>query len=254
MKPKLIVGNWKMNGSLESSLELVNELTQGIRGNTEYANYVICPPAIYLKEIEKKLNKNLIKLGAQDVSEHNDGAYTGQISSKMLKDVGCEYVIIGHSERRQYCFETDQVVANKFLAAINHQITPIVCVGESLAEREANQTEVVVLGQLSAVIEAVGPEKFATGIIAYEPIWAIGTGKTASPQEAQAVHAAIRKLLETKLGKEIAQKMVILYGGSVKSSNAASLFQMSDIDGALIGGASLSAKDFLGIGEAVNIA
>jgi triosephosphate isomerase len=252
MKRKLIVGNWKMNGSLHSALELVDKIITNYPADTAHS-YVICPPSIYLKELSKALNKKLIKLGAQDVSEYENGAYTGQISAQMLKEVGCEYVIIGHSERRQFCAESDSAIARKFLAALAQNITPILCVGESLSAREANQTEEVVLGQISAVIDQIGAEKFALGIIAYEPIWAIGTGKTASPEEAQAVHAAIRKLLVAKLGEVFAKKMVILYGGSVKASNSASLFKMQDIDGALVGGASLDAKDFLGIGEAAKI-
>jgi triosephosphate isomerase len=251
MKQKLIVGNWKMNGSAHTSLELVDKI---ITNHHSISRYVICPPAVYISQINKVINKKLIKLGAQDVCEHDNGAYTGQLSASMLKDVGCEYVIIGHSERRQYCFETDDIIAKKFLAAIGQNITPILCVGESLEAREANQTEQVVLGQLTTAINIIGAEKFAMGVIAYEPIWAIGTGKTASPEQAQEVHAAIRNLLKQKLGAELAQKMMILYGGSVKASNAASLFSMPDIDGALVGGASLDAKDFLGIGEAAKMA
>ena len=253
MKAKLIVGNWKMNGSTQANLELVDKLISGLDADNAMT-YVICPPTVYLSEIKKAVGKAKIKLGAQDVSEYQNGAYTGQVSASMLKDIGCDYVIIGHSERRQYCLETDEVIARKFLAALAQNMTPILCVGESLAARENHQTEQVVLGQLTSVINIVGVEKFAQGIIAYEPIWAIGTGKTASPEQAQAVHAAIRTLLEAKLGKEPATQMAILYGGSVKSSNSASLFGMPDIDGALVGGASLDAKDFLGIGEAAKIA
>lgn len=256
MKHKLIVGNWKMNGSMQSSLELVDKIITHISpafGDKISPHYVVCPPTVYLQDLNKAMNKSVVKLGAQDVSEYNNGAYTGQVSAEMLKDIDCDYVIIGHSERRQYCGETDASIARKFLAALAQNITPILCVGESLEAREANQTEQVVLGQLNAVMDSVGAEKFEHGVIAYEPIWAIGTGKTASPEQAQEVHAAIRTLLMSKLPKEIAKKMMILYGGSVKASNAASLFIMSDIDGALVGGASLDAKDFLGIGEAAKM-
>lgn len=257
MKQKLIVGNWKMNGSMQSSLELVDKIITQMPtapGNHTSPRYVVCPPTVYLQDLNNTINKSVIKLGAQDVSEYANGAYTGQVSAEMLKDIGCDYVIIGHSERRQYCGETDNSIARKFLAALAQNMTPILCVGESLEAREANQTEQVVLGQLNAVIDVVGAEKFAQGVIAYEPIWAIGTGKTATPPQAQEVHAAIRRLLEDKLEADAAREMAILYGGSVKASNAASLFSMHDIDGALIGGASLDAKDFLGIGEAARMA
>ena len=260
MKAKLIVGNWKMNGSMQSGLALADNILSHLSGfshdtaNGIQVEYVLCPPAIYLTELNKITDKTNLKLGAKDVSEHEQGAYTGQISGAMLKDIGCAYVIIGHSERRQYCFETDVMIARKFLAALAQDITPILCVGESLEAREAHQTEEVILGQLTAVIDIIGVEAFSRGIIAYEPIWAIGTGKTASPEQAQAVHAAIRALLIARLGQASAQNRPILYGGSVKASNAASLFKMPDIDGALVGGASLDAKDFLGIGEAAKIA
>lgn len=255
MKKKLIVGNWKMNGTTHSSLELADKIISNLSEQDDLnVQYVVCPPAVYLNQLGHALDKGLIKLGAQDVSEYPNGAYTGQVSAEMLKDLNCDYVIMGHSERRQYCGETDTSIAKKFMAALAQNITPILCVGESLEAREANQTEQVVLGQLTAVIDIVGAQKFAKGVIAYEPIWAIGTGKTASPEQAQEVHAAIRTLLKQKLGAELAQKMMILYGGSVKASNSASLFNMPDIDGALVGGASLDAKDFLGIGEAARMA
>lgn len=254
MKKKLIVGNWKMNGTAHSGLELADKIISNLSEQDDLnVQYVVCPPAVYLNQLENILDKKLVKLGAQDVSEYPNGAYTGQVSAEMLKDLNCDYVIMGHSERRQYCGETDTSIAKKFLAALAQNITPILCVGESLEAREANQTEQVVLGQLTAVIDIVGAQKFAQGVIAYEPIWAIGTGKTASPEQAQEVHAAIRTLLKQKLGAELAQKMMILYGGSVKASNSASLFNMPDIDGALVGGASLDAKDFLGIGEAARM-
>ncbi len=243
MKP-LIAGNWKMNGSLAANEALVRAMLDGLRGQAQDADMALCVPAPYLGQLQSLLTDSPISWGAQDVSSHEQGAYTGEVSATMLKDFACRYAIVGHSERRQYHGETDGLVADKAKAALAHGITPIVCVGETLAERDAGQTEAVVKRQLAAVIHAVA-HCTSEIVVAYEPVWAIGTGKTASPEQAQQVHAVLRAQLAA--ATQHPERVHILYGGSMNASNAASLLAQPDIDGGLIGGASLKAADFLQI-------
>ncbi len=245
----LVAANWKMNGSLESAKSLVIGIKQGLAGNNN-AEVAICPPFIYLPEISGFLSDTSISLGAQNVSHLENGAYTGEISSVMLTDFACRYVIVGHSERRNLYHESDSRVAEKFIAAQAQGLIPILCVGELLEERETNTTEDVIARQLDVVIDKAGISAFANAVIAYEPVWAIGTGKTATPEQAQEVHEFIRLRL-ARHDNEIANGIRILYGGSVKADNAEQLFKMADIDGGLIGGASLIADDFLTICRAV---
>ena len=245
----LVAANWKMNGSLESVRVLCSALTEGISNKTP-AEVAVCPPFVFLPELSEKLNSAGIKLGAQNVSHQEEGAYTGEVSASMLVDYGCEYVIVGHSERRMHYHETDARVAEKFYATQSKEMIPILCVGELLEERESNNTETVIARQLDAVIDKVSIDAFGNAVIAYEPVWAIGTGQTATPDQAQQVHQFIRLRL-AKHNKTIADSIRILYGGSVKADNASQLFAMTDIDGGLIGGASLVAEDFLSICHAV---
>ena len=242
-RSKLVIGNWKMHGSFAANSTLLAALV----GRTQGVDVAIAPPAVYLAAARQQLTGSSIQLAAQNVAaERQKGAYTGESSAAMLADVGVTYGIIGHSERRQYYGEADSVVAQKYLRLQEQGIKPVICVGESLVEREAGQVEEIVSRQLMAIIDACGVETLTTAVIAYEPVWAIGTGKTATPQDAQAVHRFLRQLIATH-NKNIAEKICILYGGSVKADNAASLFTMPDIDGALVGGASLVASDFLAI-------
>jgi len=243
MKP-LIAGNWKMNGSLAANEALVKAMLDGLRGQAQGADMALCVPAPYLGQLQSLLTDSPISWGAQDVSSHEQGAYTGEVSATMLKDFACRFAIVGHSERRQYHGETDGLVADKAKAALAHGITPIVCVGETLAERDAGQTEAVVKRQLAAVIHAVA-HCTSEIVVAYEPVWAIGTGKTASPEQAQQVHAVLRAQLAA--ATQHPERVHILYGGSMNASNAASLLAQPDIDGGLIGGASLKVADFLQI-------
>jgi triosephosphate isomerase len=242
MNKKLIAGNWKMNGSLAANEALVQAMLAGI--GQPSADVALCAPAPYLAQLQALLQGSPIAWGSQDVSAHEQGAYTGEISVAMLKDFGCRYAIVGHSERRQYHGETDEVVAAKAQRALSAGVTPIVCVGETLAEREANETESVVKRQLAAVIHTVG-HCITEIVVAYEPVWAIGTGKTATPEMAQAVHAVLRAQLAAATTNP--KRVHILYGGSMNAANAASLLAQPDIDGGLIGGASLKAADFLQI-------
>lgn len=245
---KLIAGNWKMNGNLAANETLLGALGEAWSGAPPACEVAICVPAAFLAQVEglKARTPALapLQLGAQDVSVHASGAYTGETSAGMLREFGCRYAIVGHSERRQYHGETDSVVADKAKTALAAGLTPIVCVGETLAERESGQTEAVVKRQLAAVIHANG-HCLAEVVVAYEPVWAIGTGKTASPQEAQAVHAVLRAQLSAATDK--AGRIKILYGGSMNAGNAAVLLSQADIDGGLIGGASLKAAEFLAI-------
>jgi triosephosphate isomerase len=234
-----------MNGALRASQALVQALRAGVSEKSR-AQMLLCPPFVYLSLVARWLEGAPIALGAQNLSEHTAGAYTGEIAGSMLKDVGCQYVIVGHSERRTLYGETDAVVTAKFRAAQDIGLVPIVCVGETLAERESGRTEAVVARQMRAVLDAVGGAAFARAVVAYEPVWAIGTGRTATPEQAQEVHALIRKLLAAG-DATIAPAVRILYGGSVKGSNARELFAQPDIDGGLVGGASLDAADFLRI-------
>lgn len=242
MKKKLIAGNWKMNGSSASNEALLQALLAG-SANWQ-CQVAVCVPAPYLAQVQRLVARSGIELGAQDVSQHGAGAFTGEVSADMLKDFGTRYCLVGHSERRQYHGETDAVVAAKAQRALAAGITPVVCVGETLAEREAGRTEEVVKRQLAAAIHTIG-HCISEIVVAYEPVWAIGTGKTASPEEAQQVHAVLRSQLRAATAQ--ADRMQILYGGSMNAANAAQLLAQADIDGGLVGGASLKAADFLSI-------
>jgi triosephosphate isomerase len=239
---KLIAGNWKMNGNLAANDALVRAVVWGIKEAT--CGVAVCVPAPYLAQVQMLRAGSQLELGAQDVSQHEQGAYTGEVSAAMLKEFGVRYAIVGHSERRQYHGESDAVVAEKAKVALAAGITPIVCVGETLAEREAGKTEEVVKRQMAAVIHTNG-HCISEIVVAYEPVWAIGTGRTATPEQAQQVHALLRAQL--KAATEHADRVHILYGGSMNAGNAASLLVQPDIDGGLIGGASLKAPDFLQI-------
>ena len=251
MKTTLIVGNWKMNGTLASVIELVEGIKVGYRiGHFENTELVVCPPYIFLMEVAGMLEGSYVSLGAQNVCDQVVGAFTGEISSAMLKESGCRYVIVGHSERRAFYLESDQLVADRFAMAFKSGLTPILCVGESLKEREEGLTESVVLRQLEAVIESQGILVMADSVIAYEPVWAIGTGKVATPDQAQAVHRFIRNKL-AELDPVVAEKVQILYGGSMNPKNAKDLLSQPDIDGGLIGGGALKASDFLAIAQSI---
>ncbi|MEO7107709.1 MAG: triose-phosphate isomerase [Rhodoferax sp.] len=242
MKKQLIAGNWKMNATLQSNAALMSALASGVVN--AQCQVVVCVPAPYLAQVQLLVAGSSIGLGAQDVSEHETGAFTGEVSANMLREFATRYCLVGHSERRQYHGEADAVVAVKAQRALAAGITPIVCVGETLAEREAGRTEEVVKRQLAAVIHANG-HCISEIVVAYEPVWAIGTGKTASPEEAQQVHAVLRAQLHA--ATENADRVHILYGGSMNAANAAQLLSQQDIDGGLVGGASLKAADFLTI-------
>jgi triosephosphate isomerase len=245
MRQPLVAGNWKMNGTYQDNQALFRGLIDGM-GSVKAAKVAVCPPFVYLEQARSTLAGTPIAWGAQNVSHEAPGAFTGEIASSMLVDLGCTYVIVGHSERRHGMGEGDEFVAKKVGAALNAGLTPILCVGELLEERERGETETVVERQLGAVLDRVGIEAMTGVVIAYEPVWAIGTGKTATPDQAQEVHAFIRMQLAER-DREVADNLLILYGGSVKASNAAALFAQVDIDGGLIGGASLNAEEFLAI-------
>lgn len=241
MRRKLVVGNWKMHGSRAANAELLAALVGAPPGAAEVA---VCVPFVFLGETAAQLAGSALLWGAQDVSAHAQGAYTGEVSAAMLAECGCRLVIVGHSERRQYHAESDELVAAKAQAALAQGLTPIVCVGETLAQRDAGRTEAVVARQLAAVTQALGA-RAADIVLAYEPVWAIGTGRTATPAQAQAVHAALRAQLQAATGA--GARIRILYGGSMKADNAAELLAMPDIDGGLVGGASLKAAEFIAI-------
>ena len=245
MRKKLVVGNWKMNGGLDGNETLLKALADGAP-SLEGVDVSICVPFPYLFQPAMLLENTSISWGAQNVSEHLIGAYTGEVSAAMLREFSCTYVLVGHSERRTLYGEDDALVARKFITAQKAGIVPILCVGETLAEREANATEAVIGRQIDKVIELAGIAALVNSVFAYEPVWAIGTGKTASGEQAQAVHAFIRNRIASH-DKSLASKLLILYGGSVKASNAAQLLTMPDVDGGLIGGASLVAEEFLAI-------
>ena len=245
MRSKLVVGNWKMNGALSGNAALLDALVAGWREQPSGCGLVVCVPFPYLAQARERLQGTPIAWGAQDVSEHASGAYTGEVSGGMIAEFGCRYVIVGHSERRQLHGESDALVAAKAGAALAAGLTPIVCVGETLAEREAALTGTIVGRQIDQVLESLGSAIGRT-VVAYEPVWAIGTGRTATPEQAQEVHA----LLRGRLGAAGAGDVSLLYGGSVKAGNAGALFAMDDLDGALVGGASLEADQFLAIGRA----
>ena len=245
MRSSLIAGNWKMNGSLQSVIDLVEGIKAGNPGKAELA---VCPPAVFLMKVGGMLAETEISLGAQNVCDQEAGAFTGEISASMLKESGCRYAIVGHSERRSHYLESDQLVAARFSMAVSAGLNPILCVGETLYEHEQGVTEAVVAKQIDAVIDLCGIAGFAEAVIAYEPVWAIGTGLVASPDKAQAIHQFIRGKLAASDG-DIAQRVQILYGGSMNPANAADLLSQPDIDGGLIGGASLKADDFLAIAQ-----
>ena len=242
MRRPVVAANWKLNGSREMVTSLVAAINKHA-ASAESTDVVICPPFPYLSECKKLLSNDNIRLGAQNVAREKKGAYTGEVSAEMLSDIGCQYVIVGHSERRQYYGESDSVVADKFIRALQAGLTPIVCVGESLQQREQGNMQETIIGQVQSVIAKDGVEKLDGSVIAYEPIWAIGTGETATPAQAQEVHALIRDIVAQQ-SESTASALRILYGGSVKADNAAELFAQTDIDGGLIGGASLDAGQF----------
>ncbi len=241
-----IAGNWKMNKDLNESVELVRKLSIEVQGITN-KDILVCPPFTSLSAVYEVIKDTNIKLGAQNLYFEEKGAYTGEISGVMLKSVGCEYVIIGHSERREYFNETNEIVNKKIKTALGIDLKPIVCVGEKLEEREQNITEKVVESQIREGLANLSSDEMKNITIAYEPIWAIGTGKTATPEDAESVHKFIRGILKDMFGDKTAEDTRILYGGSVKPGNAAGLFAMEDIDGGLVGGASLDAESFAGI-------
>ena len=242
MRQPLVAGNWKMHGSRAENASLVSGLLDLLQPGKR-AEILLCPPFPYLMETGRLLKDSGVALGAQSVCAESQGAFTGEVSAAMLKDVGCRYVLVGHSERRQLFGESDALVARKFVAAQGQGLVPVLCVGETLEEREGDQTASVVARQLEAVLAVTGVQSLARAVIAYEPIWAIGTGRTASPDQAQEVHAMIRAKVAERDGT-IGGSVRILYGGSVKASNAQELFAMPDIDGGLVGGASLKADEF----------
>lgn len=245
MRERLVAGNWKMHGSLTENKALLDGIAAGMAG-VQGVRCAVCVPYPYLFQAQFALQNTAILWGAQNVSQHAKGAYTGEVSAAMLRDFGCTMVIVGHSERRALYGEDDATVADKFLAAQQGGLLPVLCVGETLDEREKGITAQVVERQIQAVLNKAGLEGFKRCVIAYEPVWAIGTGKTATPQQAQEVHAFIRGLFAPH-DADLAENLVILYGGSVKGGNAAELFGMPDIDGGLIGGASLNADEFMAI-------
>src|SRR5687768_14987516 len=250
MRTKFVAGNWKMNGNLAANRALLDSLVDLV-SRIPAVKSAVCPPYPYLAQVQQVLSGSGVAWGAQNVSQFEGGAYTGEVSGAMLVDFGCRYVIVGHSERRTLLGETSERVARKYEAARKAGLTPILCVGETLEQREAGSTEETVAAQLDAVIEVNGAQSFAHAVIAYEPVWAIGTGKTATPDQAQAVHAFIRSRLAAK-DATVAENVQVLYGGSVKGGNAVELFAMPDIDGGLIGGASLDPQEFAAICRAAS--
>jgi len=244
MRRKLVAGNWKMFGSRERNAALVSALRAGITNDD--VDVAVCPASIHLSDVSALLTGSSIALGGQDLSPHAEGAYTGDVSGPMLKDIGARYVLVGHSERRHGHGESDALIATKFVAAQSAGLVPILCVGETLAEREAEATDAVLARQLDAVITVAGSAAFANAVLAYEPVWAIGTGRTASPEQAESAHAALRSRMASH-DVMIASSLRILYGGSVKANNAAAIFGKQNVDGGLIGGASLVAGEFLAI-------
>ena len=244
MRQTMVAGNWKMNGTTNSVRELVSGIKAGLDGQS--AEIVVCPPFVYVPVGAAEIADSAITLAAQNMSHEDAGAFTGEVSGPMLKDVGCEYVILAHSERRAMYGETDEVAASKYAAALKNNLKPIFCIGETLEEREQGITEDVVARQVDAIIDAEGVASLANAVLAYEPVWAIGTGKTATPEQAQSVHAFIRGRI-ADLDAGIAEGLRILYGGSMNPGNAAELIAQPDIDGGLIGGASLKSEDFLAI-------
>jgi len=248
MRKRLVAGNWKMHGNRSANAALLDAILAGI-GSLGEVECTVCVPYPYLGQAADRLRGTAVALGAQNVSEHAQGAHTGEVSAAMLAECGCRYVIVGHSERRQLYGETDAQVAAKFRAVQSAGMTPILCVGETLAERDGGKTESVVQRQLEAVLAVSAGRGFANAVLAYEPVWAIGTGRNATPEQAREVHAFLRERIARE-DAGVAGELRILYGGSVKAANAAALFAMGEVDGGLIGGASLIAQEFLAIGRA----
>ncbi len=244
MRQSLVMGNWKLNGSRSDSLALANAIVAGLKEGDQ--GIAVCVPYVYLSDVHNAIKDTPLALGSQNIADQESGAYTGEISATMLKECGCTYALVGHSERRSYYGDTDQSVATRFCQAQKGGVTPVLCIGETLEERESDTTFAVIDKQLGAVIDMAGIDALANSVIAYEPVWAIGTGKTATDEQAQEVHKYIREQIATK-SQTVAGKIQILYGGSVKPENAKAIFAMPDIDGGLIGGASLDAASFLTI-------
>lgn len=250
MRKKIVAGNWKMNMNLQDGLALAKGLNDALTADKPNCDVVICTPFIHLASAATILDKNLIGLGAENCADKEKGAYTGEISAEMVKSTGANYVILGHSERRQYYGETPEILKEKTLLALKNNLKVIFCIGETLEEREANKQNEVVKAQLEGSVFNLTAEEFANVIVAYEPIWAIGTGKTATAEQAEEIHAFIRSTIAEKYGNEVAENTSILYGGSCKASNAPELFSKTNIDGGLIGGAALKVEDFKGIIDA----
>lgn len=250
MRQPLVAGNWKLNGTLASVRELVDSLKAGV-GAIENVEVAVCPPFVYIPQVSSLLAGSKIAIGSQTMSRHSAGAYTGEVSGPMLNDFGVKYALVGHSERRASYGETDEKAARKFVAVKEHGLVPILCVGETLVEHERGNTFGVVKRQIDAVLDFFGVEAFNGTVIAYEPVWAIGTGKTATPEQAQSVHEYIRGRI-ARCDEGVASRIQILYGGSVKAANAEALFSQPDIDGGLVGGASLDADEFVAICVAAN--
>jgi len=244
---KIVAGNWKLHGSRQFAIELTQQISTGLPLNK--VELLVLPPLPWLGTLVENFQQPGLVFGAQDVSAHEKGAYTGEVSAAMLAEVGARYTLVGHSERRQYHHESNELVAQKFVAAQKAGLVPVLCVGETLEQRENEQTEAVIAAQLAPIAQLAGAQGFARAVIAYEPVWAIGTGRTATPEQAQAVHGFIRGQIAVH-DATIAGRLPLLYGGSVKPDNAAALFAQPDIDGALVGGASLQATDFLAIAQA----
>lgn len=247
MRQAMVAGNWKMNGSSASVEQLITGIKAGV--DQTGAEVAVCPPFVYIPAVAQATAGSVIRLGAQNLCDQDSGAFTGEVSGPMLKDIGCEYVIVGHSERRSLYGESDEVTAIKYAAALKNGLKPIFCIGETLEERESGITNDVIARQLDAILNTEGVASLANAVLAYEPVWAIGTGKTATPEQAQEVHAFIRGKIAA-LDAGVADGLRILYGGSMNPGNAADLIAQPDIDGGLIGGASLKAEDFLAICKA----
>jgi triosephosphate isomerase (TIM) len=245
MRKNIVAGNWKMNTSLQEGIELAKAVNSKVQGTD--VTVVLCTPFIHLTEVNKVINKPALFIGAQNCADKESGAYTGEVAASMIKSTGAGYVILGHSERRAYYGETNKTLAVKVKLALKNNLTPIFCIGEVLAEREAGKHFEVVKSQLDEGLFDLSAEDFGRIVIAYEPVWAIGTGKTATPDQAQEIHKVIRDTIAAKYGQKVADNCSVLYGGSCKASNAAELFANPDVDGGLIGGASLNADDFMGI-------
>ncbi len=246
MRRYMIAGNWKMYKTPQEASTLATKISD-LLGDLTHLDIVLCPTFVSLAPVYEKIKKSQVRLGAQNIHHEDEGAFTGEISAPMLKEIGCKYVIAGHSERRTIFCETDEVINKKVRACINWNLTPIICVGETLAQREGGETGKVVKGQVEGVLEGITEEQLMKSVIAYEPVWAIGTGKTASPEQANDVHSLIRGVVKNKYSEKCASSVRILYGGSVKPDNIAGLIRQEDIDGALVGGASLDAASFAGI-------